>query len=84
MINKSEKGITQGVHTFLLSIATAGVLGCFGVLWNMNNAITRLQDHDTENINAREEQGGHINTIQLDIRDIRERMVKIESQKQPK
>lgn len=69
----------DNVHTFLLSIATAGVIGCFGFLWNLNNAITRLQEHDTENIKAKEEQSIKMNSIQLDIRDIRERVIKIES-----
>lgn len=69
------------LHTFLLSLATAGVIGCFGFLWNMNNSITRLQDHDNDNIRLREEQTIRINNMQLDIRDIRERVIRMEAQK---
>lgn len=76
-----KKGMEDKLHTFLLSLATAGVIGCFGFLWSLNNAITRLQDHDTDNIKLREEQTIRINAIQLDIRDIRERVIKIEAQK---
>lgn len=71
----------ERLHTFLLSLATAGVIGCFGFLWNMNNSITRLQDHDTDNMKIREEQVIRINTMQLDIRDIRERVIRMEAQK---
>lgn len=81
----AAKGIIEEkLPTFLLSIATAGVLGCFGFLWNMNKAITVLQEHDTDNIKARAEQTIRSNNIQLDIRDIRERVIKIEAQNQRK
>lgn len=80
--NSIEKKIMdERVHTFLLSVATAGVIGCFGFLWNMNNSITRLQEHDTDSIRIREEQTNRINNMQLDIRDIRERVIRMEAQK---
>lgn len=69
----------ERINTFLLSVVTAGVIGCFGFLWNMNNSITRLQEHDVENNQAKEEMVIKINNMQLDIRDIRERLIRVEA-----
>lgn len=76
-----KKTLNDKFHTFLLSVATGGVVGCFGFLWNLNNTVTRLQEHDVENTKSREEWANKTNNIQLDIRDIRERLIHIESKK---
>lgn len=77
----TKSSLEDKIHTFMLSVATAGVIGCFGFLWSMNKAITILQEHDTETIKSRAEQAIRTNSMQLDIRDIRERVIKIEAQK---
>jgi len=74
------KGHDDKIKTFLLSIVTAGAIGCFAFLWKINSTMAILQEHDTENIRIREEWGIKTNNIQLDIRDIRERVIRIESQ----
>lgn len=85
-LQHSENGATvykkleDKLHTFLLSVVTAGVIGCFGFLWNMNKTIAVLQEHDTDTIRSRAEQSIRTNTMQMDIRDIRERVIKIEAQ----
>lgn len=78
----TKSTLEEKLHTLLLSVLTAGVIGCFGFLWNMNKIITVLQEHDTDNIRSRAEQSIRTNNIQLDIRDIRERVIKIEAQNQ--
>lgn len=70
------------IQTFLLSLATTGVIGCFGFLWSLNSTVARLQERDTENIKAREEWSMRTNSMQLDIRDIRERLIRIETKTQ--
>jgi hypothetical protein len=70
------------LQPFLLSIMTTGVIGCFGFLWSLNNTITRLQDHDAEVNKLIDEISVKINNIQLDIREVRERLVRIESKNQ--
>jgi hypothetical protein len=82
MVVAKQRSLNDRIITSLLSIATAGVLGCCGFLWNLNNTVTRLQEHDTDNIKAREEWSTKTNTLQLDIRDIRERLIRIESKTQ--
>jgi hypothetical protein len=70
----SEKLITS-----LLSVITAGVVGCFGFLWNLNGTLARMQERETEAIRVREEMRTKVNTLQLDVRDVRERVIRIES-----
>lgn len=65
--------------TTLLSIVTAGVIGCVGFLWNLNSTLARMQERETEAIRVREEMRTRVNTLQLDMRDVRERVIRIES-----
>lgn len=82
MMQTTKKNTLEDrINTLLLSVVTAGVIGCFGFLWNMNNAITRLQEHDIENIQSKEEMIGKVNNMQLDVRDIRERLIRVEGKK---
>jgi hypothetical protein len=74
---------TNNQQTFLLSVLTAATIGSFGFMWNLNTTIARLQEHDTEMIKAREENVTKMNNMQLDIRDIRERLIRIEAKSKP-
>jgi Tfp pilus assembly protein PilO len=82
MEKRATKGWDDKLHTFLLSVVTAATIGCFGFMWSLNSTIARLQEHDTETIKVRSETSTKINTMQLDIRDIRERLIRIESKSQ--
>lgn len=82
-MNTTAKGITEKVQTALLSIATTGIFGCCAFLWSVNAALVKLQERDTENVRVREELNTRMNNVQLDIRDIRDRLIRVES-KQPK
>lgn len=75
----NQSGINDKVITALLSIASAGVIGCFAFFWKVNGVMTRLEERDTQNIKAREDQIMKTNSMQLDIRDIRERLIRIET-----
>jgi succinate dehydrogenase/fumarate reductase flavoprotein subunit len=70
--------ISDKLITMLLSVVTAGVLGCFGFLWNVNGTLARMQERETEAIRVREEMRTRVNTLQLDMRDVRERVIRIE------
>lgn len=65
--------------TALLSVVTAGVVGCFGFLWNLNGTLARMQERETEAIRVREEMRTRVNTLQLDMRDVRERLIRMET-----
>ncbi len=85
MIHNSKiagKVINDKLFTALLSIATSGIIGCFAFLWQVNGALARLEERDTENIRAREEVMIKTNNIQLDLRDVRERLITLETKNQ--
>lgn len=71
--------LSDKVQTTLLSVVAASLIGCLTFLWNVNASLARLQEHDTDTIKSREEQSTKMNNVQLDIRDIRERLIRIES-----
>jgi hypothetical protein len=86
-ITMSPNGSTKLAPSFLsdklitaaLSIMCAGVTGCFAFLWNLNGTLARMQERETEAIRVREEMRTRVNTLQLDVRDIRERVIKFET-----
>lgn len=85
MIHNSKiagKVINDKLFTALLSVTTTGIIGCFGFLWKVNIALTRLEEHDTENVRSRDETMIKTNNIQLDLRDVRERLIRLETKNQ--
>lgn len=74
-----KKIFDDKIQTALLSVITTGIIGCFTFLWNLNSTVARLQENMIDTIRAKEEQSVRINNIQLDIRDIRERLIRIET-----
>lgn len=75
----TKSPLSDRIITALLSIVTACLIGCLTFLWNVNSTLATLQERDTENIKAREDVLIKINNMQLDIRDIRERLIRVES-----
>lgn len=69
------------LHTFILSIVGSGVIGCFIFLWNVNGTLAKLEVQNMETARVIDELRIRINNMQLDIRDIRERVIRIESVK---
>jgi hypothetical protein len=67
-------------HSFLLSIASGGIIACAGFLFKINNDVTKLQEHDLQQTNYMNDNKLYINQIQLDMRDVRERTIRIEAQ----
>ena len=79
--NKMKKTIENPVTTTLLSIGTAGIIGCFVFLWNQNSTNAQILERDGQKSRAIDDINIKINQMQLDIRDVRERVIRIESQK---
>jgi hypothetical protein len=71
--------LSEKLITAFLSVITAGIIGCFAFLWNLNGTLARMQERETEAIRVREEMRTKVNALQLDVRDVRERVIRIES-----
>lgn len=67
------------VPTFLLSILSAALIGCFAFLWNLNATVTKQEQQYYEVSRMMDELRIKINNMQLDVRDVRERLIRLET-----
>lgn len=68
-------------QTVLASIAASGTIGCFIFLWNLNGTIAGMQQRDIDKAKSIDDINGKINTIQLDVRELRDKTIRIEALK---
>lgn len=71
-------------QTALLSIATTGLLGCFGFLWNVNSILASMKEHQNQKDKTIDDVQLKINTIQLDMREVRDKVIRVETLKTTK
>ena len=73
-----KTGNDNPIITTLLSIGTTGIIGCFVFLWIQNATNAQVMERDAQKSRAIDEINGKMNNMQLDMRDVRERVVRIE------
>ena len=76
-IKKSKE--VEKYHNFILSLLSALIIGCFVFLWNANGALSRMQEHENNTDKKIDDMQVKMNNIQLDIFEIKERLVGIET-----
>lgn len=69
----------QGLMT---TLAASGMLGCFGFLWSLNVTATKLEASDAQKSRDIDKIQQTVNNLQLSTQDVRERIIRIEGQKQ--
>lgn len=79
-----KKANDSQLLTFMLSILSAAVVGCFAFLWNLNAIITKLDQQNIEMSRILDELRIKMNNMQLDVRDVRERLIRLETLNQNK
>jgi hypothetical protein len=67
-------------HSFALSVASAGVIGCTVFIFKMNERVVKMEEHDLEHSRGMDKIEQTMNQMQLDLRDIRDRTIRIEAQ----
>jgi hypothetical protein len=67
------------IREILISVASGLIVAYGAILWNINTVATRVQEQQIEDIKYREEDRTFKNQMQLDIRDVRERLIRIEN-----
>lgn len=86
--NKNSKVMASGAqiknaddwyHNIILSVATSAIIGCFIFLWNVNADLVKAEQQNIDTAKVLDEVRIRINNIQLDIRDIRERVIRLET-----
>lgn len=78
---KMKNGIGEKVQTALLSIMTTGIVSCIGFLFKANAALSQIQQHDIDTDRAIDQLQQKVNIIQLDMRELRDKTIRIETLK---
>lgn len=76
---RSKKGWSDKLQGAILVIATSALLGNFTYLWKLNALATKLEDHDNQKTLAIDALNGKMNNLQLNVQDIKESVIRIET-----
>jgi len=71
--------MNEKIQTAIISILSAGLLGIGTFLWNLNSTLARIEERDIDKTKSIDDLNGKINNIQLDIRDLRDKTIRIET-----
>lgn len=66
-----SSSLVEKVQTALISIGTTAVVGCCTYLFKVNGALERIEQSLSNEVRIRSEQQTKINTIQLDVADLK-------------
>lgn len=75
----SQKTIHEKYLGFILSLLTAILIGCFSFLWKVNGVMVRWEERDMEKTNTINRLQQTVNTIQLDLADLKIATTRIET-----
>jgi hypothetical protein len=68
----------EKLQTAVISIATTGIISCAGFLWKVNASQARMEEHLIEMDKKINDLQLNMNNMQLDVRDVRDRVIKLE------
>jgi hypothetical protein len=77
-----ESAFEKHVQTIMLAVITAAAIAMVSFLWNLNAKIAAMEERDrgkTETINNLQQS---MNRMQLDMLDIKDRVTRIEANKE--
>jgi cell division protein FtsL len=76
---KRMKTFQEKVQTAIISIATTGIISCAGFLWKANASLSQIEEHLQEIDKRMDNHEIKTDNLQLDVRDIRERVIRVET-----
>lgn len=79
MNGEVTKGNGSWLQNLLLSIATTGIIACIAFLWNVNATLVKIEQENLDMSRIIDELKIRTNNMQLDMRDVRERLIKMEA-----
>lgn len=71
--------IADKIQTAVISIATSGIVFCGGFLWKTNSILSRIEQHQIDTDKTINNLETKVNNIQLDIRELRDKTIRIET-----
>jgi outer membrane protein TolC len=76
---QSKKTMNEKVQTIIASVLTAAIIGLFTFLWNLNKTLGRMEEREFNTTQSINDINNKINNIQLDVRDLRDKTIRIET-----
>lgn len=71
--------LTEKVQTALISIGTTSVVACCGFLFKVNGSLSRIEQSLGNEVVIRNEQQAKINSLQLEVADLKVTAARIET-----
>lgn len=68
----------RNLQTWLLGISSVAAVGAFTFLWNLNKNVAIMQEQNMYGKRQNDQLQGAVNTMQLDMRDIRDKVIRLE------
>ena len=81
---EQKRDMERNIQTILLSVITAGTIALFGFMWNINGTIIQMRTESAFRYKSIEEATAMLQSIQLDLRRLDQRVQTLESDKQIK
>ncbi len=69
----------RNLQTWLLGISSVAAVGAFTFLWNLNRNVAIMQEQNFYGKRQVDQLQGAVNTMQLDMRDIRDKVIRLEA-----
>lgn len=74
----------EKLQTAVISIATTGIISCAGFLWKVNASLARIEQHEMETDKFMDDLQLKMNNVQLDVRDVRDKVIELKTLKNQK
>jgi len=69
----------RNLQTWLLGISSVAAVGAFTFLWNLNKNVAIMQEQNQYGKQKVDQLQGAVNAMQLDIRDVRDKVIRLET-----
>jgi hypothetical protein len=69
----------RNLQTWLLGISSVAAVGAFTFLWNLNKNVAIMQEQNQYGKQKVDQMQGAINIMQLDMREVRDKVIRLEA-----
>jgi hypothetical protein len=69
----------RNLQTWLLGISSVAAVGAFTFLWNLNKNVAIMQEQNQYGKRQVDQLQGAVNNMQLDLRDVRDKVIRLET-----
>lgn len=69
----------RNLQTWLLGISSVAAVGAFSFLWNLNKNVAIMQEQNQYWKQKVDQLQGAVNNMQLDMREVRDKVIRLEA-----